>query len=50
MIYVHNLENKAVLTTAAPDPRAITQAIGRQAGYGIYMAPRTYGVRISASF
>ncbi len=50
MLYVHNLENNAVLTTAAPDPRAITQAIGRQAGYGIYMAPRTYGVRISASF
>jgi iron complex outermembrane receptor protein len=50
MAYVHNLEDKAVLASAAPDPRAITIPIGQTSGFGSYLPPRTFGLKLSANF
>ncbi|WP_044562406.1 TonB-dependent receptor [Azospirillum sp. B4] len=47
MAYVRNLENNAVLVVASPD----TNGSGnRLAGSGSYAPPRTYGVKVSATF
>jgi iron complex outermembrane recepter protein len=50
MLYVHNLEDKAVLASAAPDPRATSIPIGQTSGFGSYLPPRTFGVKLSARF
>jgi iron complex outermembrane receptor protein len=50
MLYVHNLEDKAVLASAAPDPRAATIPIGQTSGFGSYLPPRTFGIKLSARF
>lgn len=50
MLYVRNVENKDVFSSAAPDSQAISHAIGRTAGFATYMPPRTYGIEISASY
>jgi iron complex outermembrane recepter protein len=50
MAYVHNLEDKAVLASAAPDPRAASIAIGKISGFGSYLPPRTFGLKLSANF
>ncbi len=50
MAYVRNLEDNAVLSQAAPDPRATTYAIGMTSGTGHYMPPRTYGVKLTYKY
>ena len=50
MLFVHNLENKAILATTQVD-NAVPLAYEGLAGKGaFYLAPRTYGIKLSARF
>jgi iron complex outermembrane receptor protein len=50
MVYVHNLGDKAVLASATPDPRAISIPIGQTSGFGSYLPPRVFGIKLSVRF
>jgi iron complex outermembrane receptor protein len=49
-LYVHNLENKAVLAGVQADSAAPGRDFNNYGKNAFYMPPRTYGVRFSASF
>ena len=50
MAYVKNIENHAVLVTGQVDNTVPLAVMGQAGKDGFYLAPRTYGIRISANF
>jgi hypothetical protein len=50
MAYVRNIENKAILIKGDADNNAPNQDFAHYGKAGYWMAPRTYGVKVSANF
>jgi iron complex outermembrane receptor protein len=49
-LYVRNIEDKAIIAAMQPDARSPGRDFDNYGREVLYMAPRTYGVRFSASF
>jgi hypothetical protein len=50
MGYVRNIENKAILISGQPDNSAPNNEFAYAGKSAWWMAPRTYGVKVSANF